>query len=235
MVDFEPQKMPLVVVDGREVRTTSGRLFNIFSRYYDQVEFPSFYRAWMEVLHEVRAETEATLREITASQRFERVFSKLSLTDGLLRQGLLDELLGAHMEMLAVATNFPEERRGILLRLKNRYKLGLISNFDHSPTVHKILSMHGIGDLFAAIVISADLGIRKPMAEIFQKALDLMRSSPGEALFVGDTYGADIVGAKKAGMDAAWIDRGAGSELASIAAHDFRLADFKEVLNVLCV
>lgn len=235
IVDFEPQKMPVVLLDGREIRTTSGKLFDILSKYYKQVEFASFYRAWMEVLQEIRDEVELTHKEITAPKRFLRVLSKLSLPDGLLSQGLFDELLHAHTEMLAAATSFPEERRDILLCLKKRYRLGMVSNFDYAPTVHRILSMYSIEDLFEAIVISAEMGIRKPMAQIFQKALEAIGSSPAESLFVGDTFGADVIGAKMAGMDAAWIDRGLSPAHPSGAEPDFKLRDFKELLNILCV
>ena len=54
------------------------------------------------------------------------------------------------------------------------------------------------------IAISIDLGSNKPDSYIFQYALDALNVRPEEAVMVGDSLGADIVGAKRLGIAAIW-------------------------------
>jgi FMN phosphatase YigB (HAD superfamily) len=68
------------------------------------------------------------------------------------------------------------------------------------------LQIMGLLDYFDAdhMAISADLGIRKPNPAIFQYALDALRVPAEEAAMVGDSFGADVVGAKHLNIFAIW-------------------------------
>ncbi|MCA0970439.1 HAD family hydrolase [Halobacillus litoralis] len=57
------------------------------------------------------------------------------------------------------------------------------------------------------IFISGKLGIAKPSTEIFRIVEREMGIAPENAYYIGDSYGHDIVGAKKAGWNAVWINR----------------------------
>ena len=48
----------------------------------------------------------------------------------------------------------------------------MVSNFDYSPTCLAILEREGIADLFETIVISDEVGWRKPKPVIFETALE---------------------------------------------------------------
>ena len=61
-------------------------------------------------------------------------------------------------------------------------------------------------DLFAAIVVSDEVGWRKPRADIFEEAIRRTGAEPRATLFVGDRADIDVVGAHGVGMDAAWIN-----------------------------
>jgi putative hydrolase of the HAD superfamily len=64
-------------------------------------------------------------------------------------------------------------------------------------------------DRFETVVVSADVGWCKPRLEIFAETLRRMDLAPADAIFVGDTPEADVVGAQGMGLDVVWIDRGA--------------------------
>ena len=64
-----------------------------------------------------------------------------------------------------------------------------------------------IRSFFDKILTSAGEGIRKPNPQIFQKLLDYWDLLPTQAAMVGDTLGADILGAKNAGIFSIWITR----------------------------
>lgn len=84
-------------------------------------------------------------------------------------------------------------------------RLGVVSNSD--GRAEEALIAAGLRDLFEVVVDSAIAGVEKPDPRIFLGALDALGIAPEEALYVGDLYEVDIVGARAAGMTAALLDR----------------------------
>ena len=70
----------------------------------------------------------------------------------------------------------------------------------HEETEEKI-------DYFEIIIDSTVEGVSKPAPAIFELALERMKISPSEAAHVGDMYGADVMGARDAGMAPVWYNR----------------------------
>ena len=86
------------------------------------------------------------------------------------------------------------------------YRLAVLSNGDSSQQRQKLRDT-GIEDHFEEVVISGDIGIAKPEKPVFDEIVDKMEVEHGECVYVGDSYGADFVGADNAGMYACLIDR----------------------------
>jgi putative hydrolase of the HAD superfamily len=61
------------------------------------------------------------------------------------------------------------------------------------------------------VVVSADIGWRKPRSEIFLETFRRMGIGRADAIFVGDTPEVDVLGAQAVGMDVIWIDDGTKS------------------------
>jgi len=106
----------------------------------------------------------------------------------------------AFMEPWIQARTMKEDVPLVLQRLKKKHKLGVVSNFGYSPTIRKTLERFDLAKFFDAVVVSADVGWRKPSPKIFQKALQALKVSARESVFVGDELDHDIQGAKKVGM-----------------------------------
>ncbi len=84
-------------------------------------------------------------------------------------------------------------------------RLCVISNFvwGAPELIHDLeLARH-----FEALVISARVGFQKPNPGIFRHALRQMRIAPERAVHVGDSYRADIFGARRMGIPAVMIAR----------------------------
>jgi len=79
-------------------------------------------------------------------------------------------------------------------------RLGVVSNSD--GRVEEALRAAGIDDRFDVILDSALVGVEKPDPAIFRAALTALDVGPGEALYVGDLYDVDVVGARAAGIEA---------------------------------
>jgi FMN phosphatase YigB (HAD superfamily) len=87
------------------------------------------------------------------------------------------------------------------------FLLGVVTNRQYGgPLFIEDMRNFGLLDYFEepSIAISADLNVRKPHPAIFQYALDALHVQPEETVMVGDSLGADIVGAKELSMLAVW-------------------------------
>jgi len=83
--------------------------------------------------------------------------------------------------------------------------LGLISNVEQDMT--DTLTRLELTSWLEIIVTSQDAGANKPRPEIFREALRRADVQPPDALYVGDQYTVDVVGAAGAGMTGVLIDR----------------------------
>jgi putative hydrolase of the HAD superfamily len=93
----------------------------------------------------------------------------------------------------------------MLVNVAGRYSLALVSNFTHPPAVEQILARVGIGQFFDEILISGQMGVRKPHLAVFAELARRFKLTPGEILFVGDEPQTDILGAQGAGMRTVWM------------------------------
>ncbi len=98
------------------------------------------------------------------------------------------------------------EAHHVLHTLHRSKKLALVSNFDHPPHVHSVLNTLGLTPHFDSVVISAEVGIKKPDPRIFDSALEQTRMKPEEVIYVGDTED-DIIAARAAGLVPILIQR----------------------------
>lgn len=94
----------------------------------------------------------------------------------------------------------------VLQTLHRSKKLALVSNFDHPPHVHSVLSELGPTHFFDSIVISGEVGVKKPDPRIFDTALEETGIQPEEVIYVGDTED-DIEAARAAGIVPILIQR----------------------------
>lgn len=80
------------------------------------------------------------------------------------------------------------------------YRLGVISNTTSSADLPRFIEDCGLKTLFEVVILSSELGIRKPGPGIFREATRLMRLDPGQCAYIGNKIAIDIVGAYKAGF-----------------------------------
>jgi FMN phosphatase YigB (HAD superfamily) len=233
LVDFDREQIPLVTIGSREVRTTAGETHKVLAQYAEHVIFEQYYQALSEVSRVLTAMRERDHLEIPARRRFEAVFYQLGLTRDAEAEHCIDAMLAMHHHYMLTATVCPPERSQVLEALKEHYPLGLLSNFDSAATGHKILDRHQLSPYFDPIHISEAIRYRKPRREAFLQTVDVMGVTPQEALFIGDTFALDVVGAKGVGMNVAWFDRLKVPADLQLAQPDYiitRLVDLLEIL-----
>lgn len=101
-----------------------------------------------------------------------------------------------------------EDAKPTLERLRKQgYRLALISNANDAVDVHQLIDLNDLRHYFETVLVSAEIGIRKPHPRIFEEALRRLEVQAARAVMVGDTLGADILGARNAGLSSIWITR----------------------------
>lgn len=117
---------------------------------------------------------------------------------------LLERLEAAHRRRNLWRLMLPSTRQ-VLRELRRRgLTLGVVSNAD--GRIATILQQCGAGGFFDVVVDSHLVGVEKPDPRIFQLALMRVGVPPQQAVYVGDIYGIDVVGAERAGLRPLLLD-----------------------------
>ena len=113
-------------------------------------------------------------------------------------------------------------------------RLGLVSNaFDPGWLLHRDLEQMGLAQRLDFSVFSSEVGMRKPHAAIFERALEALGVKPENALFVGDRLYEDVRGGAEVGMktvQALWFRADEHSEGGE---PDFQAFTQMDVLNIV--
>ncbi len=115
------------------------------------------------------------------------------------------ESIDARFSRPGVMRSFPEVPE-VLTALRDRgYRLGIVSNW--SWNLRDRVAQVDLDEFFELVWASAYAGSNKPHPEIFHQSLEQMSLSPERALYVGDSYEHDVIGARNAGLDVVLLDR----------------------------
>jgi putative hydrolase of the HAD superfamily len=89
--------------------------------------------------------------------------------------------------------------------LKGPYRLGLLSNFTHGPAAREIIDRVGLTPFFDVVLISGELGYRKPHPRVYHRLIENLGVERHEILYVGDDPEPDIHGAQRVGLQPVWF------------------------------
>jgi len=140
-----------------------------------------------------------------------------------------------------LADTFQRERRTrhivypdvepVLDALRRTYRLALVSNGAPDLQREKVRES-GLGTYFDSVIISGEVGVRKPQPGIFTLTLDRLDVGPETAVMVGNSLESDIVGAQQAGLRAVWLNR-AAKECNPTIQPDAQIATLSELTAFL--
>lgn len=118
----------------------------------------------------------------------------------------------------------------MLSRLKTRFRLGVLT--DGGPATQRAkLSAAGLDQVINTVVISGEIGYRKPARQAFAIALEQLRLSAEQVLMVGNDIVRDIQGGSAAGLRTCWLTQ--ANELAESTTADYRLSHRLELEGLL--
>jgi len=179
-------------------------------------------RVWAEERERQFREEVPQFREVDLAQRVVRILARLrgmaappvderwddaaaeNLSDPGEAAWVVDVYSGSFVRSLPAEPMVGE----LLARLAPHYRLGILSNWPLAATIDRYAEAAGWTPHLTAIVVSQRVGTIKPHPAIFdaaRRAFGEPSPDPKAILHVGDDWAADIVGAKRAGWQAAWL------------------------------
>lgn len=118
--------------------------------------------------------------------------------------------------------------------VKHRIKIGVITN---GPSKHQWNKIYALDlELYIQkkwIFVSGDIGVAKPNREIFDYAKEKMELLGETIYFVGDSFENDIIGAKKAGWKAIWLNRRGYRRKEGEEKADYEVKSTEELLQLI--
>jgi len=180
-----------------------------------------FLEIWAEERERQFREEVPRFREVDLADRFVRVLARLRGMPAPSAGGSWDQGAAARHStqpeiewaVEAYSTAFvdvlpvPAAVGPLLARLAEQRTLAILSNWPLATTVDRFVEAAGWARYFRAIVVSQRVGTIKPHPAIFAAAIDAIGGPrPDRVLHVGDDWAADVVGAKRAGWRAAFLD-----------------------------
>ena len=234
IVKWEPDRLPLMELNGHQIHTTIPWGFPLLEQRlgpaFDRDRFIEVYHG---VIDEIIEEREVEHIEISCIERFVRTLKRLAPSLGNETNAFAEQLTRVHMDGVRRVTWAPPERVLAVQKIAPHYRMGLLSNFDDTQCGHEVFKDTGVADLFEAVIISAEVGLRKPNPQIYRRMMEMLRLDASEILFVGDTPREDVAGPQGVGMRTAWISKGAASVPEGIPQPDFTIRDLSELPAIL--
>lgn len=171
-----------------------------------KTDFQDFAKLFIREFEHASTVSQFYKIEVPIQDIISKVLRKIKLKDlqGTLVHSAIMEFYKPEVEAWQL---YPDALETLTALRERRYKMGLISNAKSDWAVREILQEHDLSKLFDVIMTSAAMRMRKPKLDIFSRALLALDAKASEAVFVGDSLQADIIGAKTAGMRTVHVRR----------------------------
>jgi HAD superfamily hydrolase (TIGR01549 family) len=215
LVDMHMDRLPSVEIAGRLTPSTYGLLHEASVQWHG-LEFERFAAELGRIDRELRKAYFTEHRELPTLERFLAFGRQI----GTPEPAMAETLTRTHMAAIRERVTYLAHHDALLARLRGRVRLAVCSNFSHTETARFVLERARLLRHFDPVVISEEVGIRKPRAEIFEAVLERLGAAPGEVIHVGDSLSADVAGAAALGMRTAWLTRRVGDPEAALREYE---------------
>ena len=194
--------------DHRHCATASLRSVHERHECFRGMPFDQLERAHGELLEELHNEVMVGRVAVDAArrERFRRLFLAAGVTA---TEAMASEAAAGYRQAYLEARRAIAGAANLLARVRLRARVVIVSNNVVEEQRGK-LQHCGLDRFVDALVVSGEEGVSKPDPEIFRRALARVGCPPAEAVMLGDSWAADIAGARAAGIRAVWFNpRGA--------------------------
>jgi putative hydrolase of the HAD superfamily len=194
----------LVTCGGYSMEASREKLYEALLAEGFQVEEDKFMSSYILAHEKYRKVRYEQFKEVTNAVWVAEALSNLGFRvtpeDSRIKAGL-----NVFFQDFIDSLRLREGAKKLLKQSGQQGKVGLISNFTHAPVIYKSLRKLGISEFFNVIVVSEEVGWRKPSALIFQEALKKLDVPPSHSVYIGDSPIEDIRGANQAGLKTVFV------------------------------
>ncbi len=162
----------------------------------------------------------------------ERIWTRLLAENGIDEEGLARILGETYIGIRLPTIRLDPAALPLLTALRPRYRLGLLTNGPGEMQWPKIERL-ALAPYFDEILVAGDVGIYKPEPEVFEIILSRLDAAPSRALYVGDSYQMDVVGAKRAGLFSVWLRREESAESLNSIRPDAEIEELSHLEGIL--
>lgn len=167
--------------------------------------FEAFTQAHARVLEELHVDVLTGARSIddAREERFRRLFVASGASGDVDR---VRQTAVAYREAYLAVRQPVDGALAVLAALKPRVRIAIVTNnlLDEQQAKIKLCGFEPYVD---ALIVSEVAGVSKPHPAIFTQALDAVGCQACDAVMVGDSWAADIEGARAAGIRPIWFNR----------------------------
>lgn len=202
-------------------KNVDDKINNILEKY--NLKWDDIFKKWKsyQILNSLGKITE------------EEIYEDLSLILKISKEDL------KKIDMLLLESHvLDKETKDTVVKLNEKgYYLGIISN-NSVRNVKYILKREGIENYFNKIVISEEVGERKPNLKIYLKAFeDIPKEEYEKIIFVSDEILEDLLGVKILGVKTVWYEQTIINKWKKkeeiLIEPDYKIKSIKELLDIV--
>jgi HAD superfamily hydrolase (TIGR01549 family) len=188
---------------------------------FRSMPFDALERAHARFLEELHADVMLG-RMPLENARVERFRRLLASADVPSADGLAGRIATTYRETYRTARRPIAGAAALLSGVKIHARIAVVSNNLLEEQQEKLRTC-GLDEFVDALIVSEEAGTSKPDPAIFRLALNRLQAIPGDAVMIGDSWAADVAGARAAGMRAVWFNpEGAMAPAGETAAPELR-------------
>jgi putative hydrolase of the HAD superfamily len=190
--------------DHRASAATALRLLQQAHECFRDVPFDEFEREHSRLLEALHPEVVLGRLGLDEArcERFRRLFDRFGVDADPVRcdtaaRMYRSEYLDARRAMAGAGA--------LLAAVRARAPVGIVSNNIRQEQSEKLEHI-GLAPHVDVLIVSEEAGVSKPDPAIFVMALDALGAQASDAVMVGDSWSADVMGARAAGIRAVWFN-----------------------------
>lgn len=192
-----------------------------------QSDFKKLFRLAIE-----KGEHEARTTYIECPLVFylEAVLAKLNL----MIEFPLEEIINRFYDIIGDGAPYQDVKPVLNTLHKKGYSLLLAANTLRTATCReKTLQLAGLRGFFKYLILSSEIGYRKPHREFYRIVTRTAGVPPERIVFVGDALEKDVIAPAKAGMHTIWVNRDSVLLTVDIQNHIGQVKTVSEILKLL--
>ncbi len=200
---------------------------------FQSMAFDALERAHAEFLEELHADVMLgrVPVDVARIERFRRLLKSAGVRD---QADTASELATLYRETYRTRRRAVAGAAALMSAVKRHARIAVVSNNVLDEQQEKLLVCR-LDQFVDELVVSGEVGVSKPDPIIFQTAMDRLGVTAEEAVMVGDSWIADVEGARAIGIRAIWFNpSGSAPPYADAQVEQLRsLEPTDEVLEVI--